>query len=377
MPKYRQIIRSVERAIAEGRLRRHDRLPSVNQICLAYSLAGYRFAGIWGVKKGGSFTPSWQRIFRQDDGGMDGTTCFSVVWWIERFQREIYNSFLVTIDKQIRVDIYFHHFNLDMFKKLAAEINGNYAKYIIMPTNMAGTAPIIKTLPAQDVIILDQTNPWVGDTHRCISISHRICMMDCLKEDRWSTNTVNWSCFTRVTKSLLAWWKVPGILPRTFPSSARSGSNSGMMTFCRVRWFIIPNDRDLVNVIEQARSQQLTIGRDVGIISYNDIPLKKVVEKGITTISTDFAAMGRTLADFVMHGRKDQVKNLSDLIIRQTLWNHCAHFSNAFLFDMDEGMAWNFTGLSPVNPNNLLFQNPLFVKKDTKLKITLQVFHGY
>ena len=74
-----------------------------------------------------------------------------------------------------------------------------------------------------------------------------------------------------------------------------------------------------MNVIEQARSQQLTIGRDVGIISYNDIPLKKVVEKGITTISTDFAAMGRTLADFVMHGRKDQVKNPSDLIIRQTL----------------------------------------------------------
>jgi hypothetical protein len=46
-----------------------------------------------------------------------------------------------------------------------------------------------------------------------------------------------------------------------------------------------------------------------------------------------------------------------------------------FLFDMDEGMARNFTGLSPVNPNNLLFQNPLFVKKRYEVKNHLtQVF---
>ena len=64
---------------------------------------------------------------------MDGTTCFLLFDELNAFKEEIYNSFLVTIDKQIRVDIYFHHFNLDMFKKLVAEINGNYAKYIIMP----------------------------------------------------------------------------------------------------------------------------------------------------------------------------------------------------------------------------------------------------
>ncbi len=321
MPKYRQIIRSVERAIAEGRLRRHDRLPSVNQICLAYSLSRdtvllayeeLKKRGIvYSILGKGYFVKTmevWmeQRVFLLFDE-------------LNAFKEEIYNSFLVTIDKQIRVDIYFHHFNLDMFKKLVAEINGNYAKYIIMPTNMAGTAPIIKTLPAQDVIILDQTNPELAG-YPSVHQHFAQDMYDGLLKGR--------SLIDKYRQLVLLY---PG-------NKEPIGMVEGFLTFCRAHSlphevreqfrnddilpgtvFIIPNDRDLVNVIEQARSQQLTIGRDVGIISYNDIPLKKVVEKGITTISTDFAAMGRTLADFVMHGRKDQVKNPSDLIIRQTL----------------------------------------------------------
>ena len=83
--------------------------------------------------------------------------------------------------------------------------------------------------------------------------------------------------------------------------------------------FIIPTDRHLVNVIEQAKRQDLIIGKDFGIISYNDTPLKKVVENGITTISTDFKIMGKTLASMVLNSRKEQIENPSDLIIRNSL----------------------------------------------------------
>jgi len=74
-----------------------------------------------------------------------------------------------------------------------------------------------------------------------------------------------------------------------------------------------------VQVIEQAKRQQLVLGTDFGIISYNDIPLKKVVENGITTISTDFKAMGKTLAAMVLNSQKEQIENPSELIIRNSL----------------------------------------------------------
>jgi DNA-binding LacI/PurR family transcriptional regulator len=63
----------------------------------------------------------------------------------------------------------------------------------------------------------------------------------------------------------------------------------------------------------------MEIGKDFGIISYNETPLKKVVENGITTISTNFEAMGKILAQMTFNNKKNQIENKSDLIIRSSL----------------------------------------------------------
>jgi DNA-binding LacI/PurR family transcriptional regulator len=83
--------------------------------------------------------------------------------------------------------------------------------------------------------------------------------------------------------------------------------------------YIIPDDRDLVKVIEKSKLQNLKLGVDFGIISYNETPLKKVVENGITTISTDFVSMGKILAQMILNGKKEQIENKSTLIIRNSL----------------------------------------------------------
>jgi DNA-binding LacI/PurR family transcriptional regulator len=74
-----------------------------------------------------------------------------------------------------------------------------------------------------------------------------------------------------------------------------------------------------VNVIEQAKIQNLALGIDYGIISYNDTSLKKVVENGITTISTDFNEMGKILAEMINTNLKLHIKNNSKLILRNSI----------------------------------------------------------
>ena len=49
---------------------------------------------------------------------------------------------------------------------------------------------------------------------------------------------------------------------------------------------------DLVELVEKAISQEIKIGEQIGVISYNETPLKKIILDGITTISTDFKMMG-------------------------------------------------------------------------------------
>ena len=49
---------------------------------------------------------------------------------------------------------------------------------------------------------------------------------------------------------------------------------------------------DLVMLIEKILATKMVVGKHVGVISYNETPLKKIILNGITTISTDFHLMG-------------------------------------------------------------------------------------
>ena len=164
-PKYKQIVLSIEIAIAEKRLKRNDKLPSVNKVSLEFSISrdtvllAYdelkKRGIIYAILGKGYYVKSVEFSFEQ--------RIFLLFDELNAFKEDIYNSFLEVMDNKAQVDIFFHHFNIDMFKKLIYESNGNYSKYIIMPTNLVGSAAIIKMLPKQDVYILDQTNAELHD----------------------------------------------------------------------------------------------------------------------------------------------------------------------------------------------------------------------
>jgi DNA-binding LacI/PurR family transcriptional regulator len=83
-------------------------------------------------------------------------------------------------------------------------------------------------------------------------------------------------------------------------------------------WFVI-RDTDLVQVIKACVAKKLVPGEDVGIISYNDTPMKEIVEGGVTVISTDFKKMGEMAADFVINKQKLAEILSTKLIVRKSL----------------------------------------------------------
>jgi DNA-binding transcriptional regulator YhcF (GntR family) len=321
VPKYKQIIFSIEKTIDEGRLKKDEKLPSINKVCLEFSLSrdtvlqAYdelkKRGLIYAILGKGYYVKSTEINIKQ--------RIFMLFEELNIFKEDLYNSFLENIGKGVEVDIFFHHFNLQVFQKLINDSTGNYTKYIIMPTNLTGVAPIIKTLPVNDVYILDQTNPELK-SFPAVYQNH--------KKDI-SMNLYKGKSRLNKYKSLIL----------IFPGFREPiGMKIGFENFCKDFEFdyeiipefnnrkikngevyIIPSDRDLVKVIEKAKLQNLKIGSDYGIISYNETPLKKVVENGITTISTDFRAMGKIMAEMILNGKKEQIENKCALIIRNSL----------------------------------------------------------
>ena len=52
-------------------------------------------------------------------------------------------------------------------------------------------------------------------------------------------------------------------------------------------------------LIEKIIETKLEIGKHVGVIYYNETPLKRIILNGINTISTDFHLMGEKVAQLI------------------------------------------------------------------------------
>ena len=81
--------------------------------------------------------------------------------------------------------------------------------------------------------------------------------------------------------------------------------------------YVVVEENDLVNLVKQTRDQGLMMGSDIGIVSYNDTPLKALLD--ITVVSTDFQVMGETAAYMILKKKQEQVKNAFRLIDRNSL----------------------------------------------------------
>ena len=226
------------------------------------------------------------------------------------FKEDLYNSILKHLGIDVQVDIFFHHFNPKMFKKLVEESNGNYTRYIIMPTHLIEAPSIIKTLPVNEVFILDQTNAELK-AYPAVYQNFVKDMYDALAKAK-----VQLGNYKKLVLIFPGFREPLGMkegflhfcMDFNFENEIISQFNDREISGKEV--YIIPNDRDLVSVIEKSKLQQLKLGTDFGIISYNDTPLKKVVENGITTISTKFEMMGEIIAKMILEGKKEQIEDI-------------------------------------------------------------------
>jgi len=78
-------------------------------------------------------------------------------------------------------------------------------------------------------------------------------------------------------------------------------------------------ENDLVVLIERILAQGLEVGKEIGVISYNETPLKRIILNGITTISTDFELMGKKAAELILCESREHIQIPFSLTLRSSL----------------------------------------------------------
>jgi len=321
IPKYRQLINSVSKAISQGILKKGDKIASINQICSKLSLSRDTVMLAFNELRSRGVVisvPGKGYYIERTDLNYD-RQIFLLFDELNVFKEDLYTSFVGQLDNRTNVDIYFHHFNYNVYKELIGSAAGKYSAYIIMPATFNNSIEVVGQLPADKVYILDRLKADLAD--------YPVIFQD-FEQDVYDGMMAGRELFCKYSKLIMV-----------FPGGKEPEERvTGFKKFC-TEWnleaeiirsvekrniqkgeaYLVVSDRNLVRIVKNAALLNLRLGEDIGLVSFNDTMLKEVVAGGITTISTDFVQMGKELADMVLNHRKRRIRNPSKLIVRNSL----------------------------------------------------------
>lgn len=327
IPKYLQIADSIIEAIREGNLKKGDQIPSINELSEQYLLARDTVEKAYKqLRKKGIILSVKGKGYFINRTNVNATLRILLVFnKISNYKKQVYNAFVSTLGNQAIVDLHIHHFSTQIFKSLIANHLGDYDYYVVMPhfyEHMEEAIQVIKEIPSNKLILLDKNIPEIGEAYAAVYQDFERDISDALHEAM---------DLLRKYKQLI--FVNPNLVPYP-PEIVR-----GFRYFCRMNDFdfdiiqeidtntpvkrnvayIVIEEMDLVNLIKDCQNRGLIIGKDIGIISYNDTPLKEILLQGITVISTDHEKMGETAARMILEKDLRQVKNPFSLIRRASL----------------------------------------------------------
>ncbi|RIV17916.1 GntR family transcriptional regulator [Fibrisoma montanum] len=319
--KYNLIVSHVTNRIASEEYKKGDWIPSINEFRSLYNLSRDTvFAGLRElVAKGIIESNHGVGYFVTRTQIEAGHNIFLLFNELNEFKEVLFKSFMESAGTSVTVDIYFHNYNRKVFETLVRDANHKYTDYVIMSGKFQGIAPLLDSLAGR-VFLLDHFHPELKGKYSAVFQDFEKNTYEALVSGRDLLRKYKRIFMVQREEKepeerydgLKAFCKEYGFDHDYIPTTADRMISQGDV-------YIVVKDEDLAALIKQAIAQRLTPGTDFGIISYNDTPLKEILAGGITTLSTDFKLMGKTMAQLLDTKAICTIENPWQLNIRQSL----------------------------------------------------------
>ena len=317
--KVQQLVHSITEAIGNGLLQVGDILPSVNQLSKQSGFSRDTVFKAYNILKKRSVIES-----APTKGYFVASESYKVFMLLDdfsAFKEQLYQSFRKNLPDSYAVDLLFHHYNPQVFNQLIQNSLGRYSIYIVMNIDHRSIAPVLKKIDTNKLLILDMGNP-AGTPYNYLVQDFDRAVAGCLEE--------GFDEIKKYEELILVYSEKDTPHPAETVAAVERFCRKNKVSFRRVHrageepvregqaWFVI-RDADLVEIIKNCRARGLQMGKDVGVLSYNDTPMKQIVGEGISVITVDFEKMGRLAADFVKNKQQIQQVLPASLYLRGSL----------------------------------------------------------
>jgi DNA-binding transcriptional regulator YhcF (GntR family) len=325
-PKYLQLANSISKGIGEGKISKDDVLPSINEISAEFDISrdtaekGYKHLkqkGILGSIPGKGY-------FVKNIDVKNNLKIFLLFNKLSVHKKIVYDAFVKAIGDNASLDFYIYNNDFDFFKRLILNKKNDYTHYVIIPHFTEGyenTCEVLNTIPKEKLILLDKLVRGLDGDYAAVYENFEKDIYNALENalpqlSRYHTIKIIVPAHTYHPREIL----------------------NGFRSFCEQYAFnykivhtiinepikegeayINLMEDDLVILLEKILATKMKLGQHVGVISYNDTPLKKIILKGITTISTDFKLMGQKAAELILNQSTQHIELPFHLTMRASL----------------------------------------------------------
>ncbi len=326
-PKYLQIANSILHAVELNALSKDYLLPSINDLSYELEISrdtaekALRYLKSLGVI--GSVPGKGYFIANTDF--KQPIKVFLLFNKLSAHKKIIYDSFASKLGDKAAIDFFIYNNNFSLFKKLMQKNKDNgYTHYVIIPHFLEGgdnAKDVINEIESGRLILLDKSISGLNREYGAVYENFEKDIFRTLKKalPQLSNYQTLKIIFPEYTYHAIEILKGFHSFCSEFAFNHKVVQNLQEEPVEEGEAFINLMEDDLVVLLEKIQKTDLRVGRDVGIISYNETPWKRFILDGITTISTDFRKMGEMAADLVLSNSNEHIEVPFALTLRNSL----------------------------------------------------------
>jgi DNA-binding transcriptional regulator YhcF (GntR family) len=325
-PKYRQLANAIIEGIQKGKIKKGELLPSINEVSFEHFMAritvekGYNYLkqqGIIDSIRGKGFFIKVNEVPRN-------LKIFLLFNKLSVHKKIIYDAFVQSIGDQGSIDFYIYNNDFNLLKRIIESRDRDYTNMVLIPHFLEGeemAVDLINSLPKDKLILVDKLLPGIQGKFGAVYENFEKDIYQSLQEAK--DRLVNYSSLRLIFPASSYYPKeiVQGFIHfcSDFVFDFQVVESVADLNVEKGQAYITVMEDDLISLLDRIRVQGLRLGKDIGILSYNETPIKRLLFDGISTISTDFEAWGRKAAELVLTNERNTYENPFVYIPRSSL----------------------------------------------------------
>lgn len=328
-PKYRQIANSIIMGIKCRRIGYQERLPSINEVSLTYEVSRDTVERAYKVlkKQGIILSVPGKGYFAAETGSKQDLKLLLVFNKLSAYKKIIFDSFMNHFPEKDSVDLLVYHDDYQLFEKIIKERAGQYTDYMVIPSflgeeELRAKHLLQKMIPANKLFLassflegLDNIGGAVFQNYEK-DIYQALLQATPLLRKYKALYLIFPSCSNYSRGIVKGFQKY--CLENKFPSHIIFKNFDKEILNRNVAYLVI-NDDDLVTLVKKIKRRAWHPQKDIGVLAYNDNPLKEILLDGITVVFTDHQKMGEQIANLILNRTNQILENPFELIIRNSL----------------------------------------------------------